>query len=155
MPQSPWSALTFRRFGLCLAKLFGALGTTPRLRRVAWGRHSVRRARRAHGGDRERGQQEGDGVVTLYVVVIHMSAPRRSLSKGARLAPRPFSCHHVAPSPNHVFRRKRPPTVTLNTRRKRLLHHKLIFYAPKKPASPNSTPPRQLPTGFLGRFANF
>jgi hypothetical protein len=33
-------------------------------------------------------------------------------------------------SPNHVFRQKRPPTVTLNPRRKRLLHQKLIFYAP-------------------------
>eukprot|EP01043_Picozoa_sp_COSAG02_P030324 COSAG02_NODE_1930_length_10329_cov_16.764125_2_plen_184_part_00 len=43
---------------------------------------------------------------------------------------------------------------TLNTRRKRLAHHKSIFYAPKNPASPNSTP-QGLPTGFLGRFANF
>ena len=72
---------------------------------VARGRRWVRRARRAHGGDRERGQQEGDGVVTLYVVVIHMSAPKGSLSKGARSAPRrarsaprPFSRRRAAPS---------------------------------------------------------
>ena len=36
---------------------------------VARGRRWVRRARRAHGGDRERGQQEGDDVVTLYRLV--------------------------------------------------------------------------------------
>ena len=65
---------------------------------VARGRRWVRRARRAHGGDRERGQQEVDGVVTLYVVVIHMSAPKGSLSKGARSAPRPFSCRRAARS---------------------------------------------------------
>eukprot|EP01043_Picozoa_sp_COSAG02_P025839 COSAG02_NODE_1466_length_12483_cov_37.157703_2_plen_81_part_00 len=50
------------------------------------------------GGDRERGQQEGDGVVTLYVVVIHMSAPKGSLSKGARSAPRPFNSRRAARS---------------------------------------------------------
>ena len=70
-----------------------------------------------------------------------------------QLTPRRF--HGVRRPQITFFAEKRPPTVTLNTRRKRLLHHKLIFYAPKKPASPNSTPPRQLPTGFLGRFANF
>jgi hypothetical protein len=49
---------------------------TGRSKNVARGRRWVRRARRAHGEDRERGQQEGDRVVTLYVVVIHMSALR-------------------------------------------------------------------------------